>query len=141
MAGDSSALSKSQKRGLQLFTKELYCASCHPGPHFTTFQNVSNGLYADYGKDQGRFRIDNRETSKGVFKVPSLRNITLTAPYMHDGSLSTLDAVLDHYARGGQQHPNQSPEVVPFRLSSDQRKDLLNFFEALTDTSYLRNFQ
>lgn len=141
MAGDSSALTVSQKRGLHLFSDKLYCTSCHPGPHFTTYGNSCNGLYADYGKDQGRYRINNLETDKGVFKIPSLRNVVLTAPYMHDGSLATLNDVLDQYAAGGKGHANQSKIVVSFQLTEQERSDLLHFFESLTDTSYLRGFQ
>jgi len=141
MAGDSLALTTSQKRGLHLFSNELYCIGCHPGPHFTTYSTENNGLYADYGKDQGRYRINNLESDKGLFKVPSLRNSTLTGPYMHDGSLATLNDVLDHYLKGGANHVNQSKKITSFRLNDQQRKDLLNFFEALTDTSYLKDFQ
>lgn len=140
-SGDSSALTASEKRGLKLFTEELYCAKCHPGPHFTTYAAENNGLYADYGKDQGRYRIDGKDENRGRFKIPSLRNIVLTAPYMHDGSFATLEEVIGHYGRGGKGHVNQSKTIVPFQLSEHELNDLLNFFESLTDTSYLRNFQ
>jgi cytochrome c peroxidase len=141
VAGDAKALTVSQKRGLKLFSEDLYCAQCHPGPHFTTYAVQNNGLYTDYGTDQGRFRIDNKEADRALFKVPGLRNITLTAPYMHDGSFATLEEVLDHYSAGGKGHVNQSKIIVPFQLNEQQRKDLINFFGSLTDTTYLRNFQ
>lgn len=139
--GDSSALTPSQKRGWELFSNELYCTQCHPAPHFTTYEVANNGLYADYGKDQGRFRIDLLESSKGLFKIPSLRNIALTAPYMHDGSITTIDGVLDHYQSGGKNHVNQSPKVTKFELTLQQQQDLQHFFQSLTDTSYMRYFQ
>jgi len=141
LAGDSLAMTVSQRRGLRLFSDELYCIECHPGPHFTTYSTENNGLYVDYGKDQGRYRINNLESDIGLFKVPSLRNLILTSPYMHDGSIKTLNEVLDHYVKGGAKHPNQSKKVTAFTISDQQRKDLLNFFEALTDTSYLKEFQ
>ena len=139
--GDASALTASQKRGWKLFSEELYCTKCHAAPHFTSYQVASNGLYADYGTDQGRYRIDGLESSKGVFKVPTLRNISLTAPYMHDGSFRSLGQVLDHYSSGGKKHPNQSEIITGFHLSEENRSDLLNFFNSLTDTTYLREFQ
>jgi cytochrome c peroxidase len=141
ISGNAKALTASQKRGWHLFSEKLYCTACHPGPHFTTYEVQNNGLYVDYGKDQGRFRIDGKEESRALFKVPTLRNSTLTAPYMHDGSIATLGEVLDHYERGGNGHANQSKIIVPFQLTPQERKDLLNFFDALTDTTYLRNFQ
>lgn len=140
-SGDSTALTASQKRGWELFSQKLYCTQCHPAPHFTTYKVANNGLYADYGKDQGRFRIDFQESSKGLFKVPSLRNITLTAPYMHDGSILTLENVLQHYKTGAKNHVNQSPVVVKFDLTVQDEQDLLHFFQSLTDTTYLQNFQ
>ena len=73
----------------------------------------------------------------GAFKTPSLRNVARTAPYMHDGSLATLDNVIDHYALGGAGHPNQDARVAPFELDEDQRADLLAFMKALTDSSFV----
>ena len=139
--GDNNALTASQQRGWKLFSEELYCTKCHQPPFFTNYKVENNGLYKEYGTDQGRFRITRVESSKGLFKVPTLRNILLTAPYMHDGSILTLDAVLDHYASGGKQHPNQSPVIRKFALPEKKRSDMLNFFQSLTDTTYLRNFQ
>lgn len=141
MAGNKDALTASQVRGWKLFSETLYCTKCHPGPHFTTYENRCNGLYEDYGADQGRFRIAGREEDKGVFKIPTLRNIALTAPYMHDGSLPDLDAVIDHYVSGGKAHPNRSEWILPLEISVQQRTDLKNFFQSLTDTTYLREFQ
>jgi cytochrome c peroxidase len=96
-------------------------------------------LYATYeGKsDQGRFRIHHDSLDIGKFKVPSLRNLPLTFPYMHDGSVANLDGVIDHYAKGGNKHPLQHAAVVPFQLSSKERMQLKSFFHALVDTTYL----
>lgn len=137
--GDKSALTASQKRGWNLFKNRLYCTQCHVPPHFTDYSNQCNGLYTDYGKDQGRYRINWRENEKGVFKTPSLRNVCLTAPYMHDGGKKSLVEVLRHYQQGGAGHVNQSKIIRPFHLTSRDEKDLINFFKSLTDTAYLRN--
>jgi cytochrome c peroxidase len=139
---DRSVYNESEYRGYLLFNSEkAHCASCHSGFNFTnnTFQN--NGLYKEY-KDQGRYRITFDESDKGKFKVPTLRNVALTRPYMHDGSLNTLEEVLDHYNNGGKDHPNQSMHVHRHpdeRLSDEEKKDIINFLGTLTDESFINN--
>jgi cytochrome c peroxidase len=137
--GNKHALSADEKAGWKLFSETLYCTKCHPAPYFTTYVADNNGLYESYeGKnDQGRFRIHHDSLDIGKFKVPSLRNLPLTYPYMHDGSLSSIDAVIDHYAKGGNKHALKHPAIVPFQLTSKERKQLNAFFHALVDTSYL----
>ena len=139
--GEKAALTDSEKRGWKLFSEELYCTKCHPAPHFTTYKAANNGLYEVFGEDKGRFRIKNDSTDIGVFKIPSLRNIELTYPYMHDGSLTSLSQVLDHYSKGGSKHFNQSDIIVPFNLSEEDKNDLINFFTTLTDTSYMVDYK
>lgn len=137
--GDMGALSASAQRGLRLFTSQkLQCESCHRFPLTTDFSFQNNGLKADYANDLGRGRITLDSLDNGKFKVPTLRNIALTAPYMHDGSLTTLEAVIEHYARGGSQHANQSPRVTGFTISAQEKADLLAFLQSLTDTSSYR---
>jgi cytochrome c peroxidase len=140
MKGDSKALTAAQKAGWKLFSEKLYCIQCHPAPYFTTYEAANNGLYASYeGKtDQGRFRIHHDSSDIGSFKIPSLRNLPLTFPYMHDGSLNSLADVLAHYQKGGAKHSLQDPRIQPFQLSSQEKKQLLAFFDALIDTSYLK---
>lgn len=138
---DKNALTESQKRGWKLFSEELYCTECHSPPMFTNYQPINNGLYSDYGADKGRFRIHNDSSDIGKFKVPSLRNIELTYPYMHDGSVKTLSEVIAHYSKGGNPHVNKDKRIVPFTISQDDQSDLIHFFQALTDTSYLENFR
>ncbi|MEN9698809.1 MAG: hypothetical protein RLZZ301_7 [Bacteroidota bacterium] len=140
MAGHKKAMSPDQKAGWKLFSEKLYCTQCHPAPYFTTFTAANNGLYASYaGKsDQGRFRIHHDSSEIGSFKVPSLRNLPLTFPYMHDGHLQTLEQVLEHYQKGGQKHSLQDPRIHAFTLSVQEKRQLLSFFEALVDTSYLK---
>ncbi len=139
--GDKYAISKEARAGYKLFSEKLYCTQCHPAPHFTTYQVANNGLYLDYGLDNGRHRVTLNEADKGMFKIPSLRNIMLTAPYMHDGSLMRIEDVLAHYKRGGAGHTNQSEQVKPFSLSVRESQELRAFFESLTDTSYMVLFR
>jgi cytochrome c peroxidase len=139
--GRKSALTKEEQRGWELFSNQLYCTKCHPVPYFTTFVAENNGLYVDYGEDKGRFRIHGDSSDIGKFKVPSLRNIELTFPYMHDGSFKDLDKVLNHYSKGGAGHPNQNKDIQPFVLSEKDKKAVKAFLFSLTDTSYMVNFR
>ena len=139
--GDQTALTAEQKKGWKVFNKELYCTKCHPAPDFTTYAVANNGLYLDYGNDNGRFRITNNESDKGKFKIPSLRNITLTGPYMHDGKMLTLKDVIKHYEMGGKGHLNQSKIIHSFHLSNDKKAALEAFLTTLVDTSYLESFR
>jgi cytochrome c peroxidase len=141
--GNKRALNKSEQAGLKLFTEKLYCTQCHPAPYFTTFIAENNGLYQNYEPitDKGRFRIHLDSNDIGKFKVPSLRNIELTFPYMHDGNLKTLEDVIAHYSKGGQRHPKQNKVIVPFQLNKQEHKQLIAFLKSLTDTSYLNKFE
>lgn len=143
MRGNKKALSKDEKAGMQLFSEKLYCVKCHPTPYFTTFAAENNGLYSNYESitDKGRFRIHLDSADIGKFKVPSLRNIELTFPYMHDGSKKNLYEVIQHYAKGGEGHPNQSQHITAFKLSEKEQLQLVAFLKSLTDTSYLRRFK
>jgi cytochrome c peroxidase len=140
LAGEKKALTADQKAGWKIFSEKLYCTQCHPAPYFTTYVAANNGLYASYeGKsDQGRFRIHNDSTDIGKFKIPSLRNIPLTYPYMHDGSFQSLEQVLAHYQKGAAKNPLQDARITSFTLSPTEKKQLLAFFDALIDTSYLK---
>lgn len=135
LLGDSSALSESALRGQGLFDN-LQCRSCHSGLWLTDFENHNIGLYPD-NPDPGAFRLTLDSADLGKFKTPSLRNLAFSGPYMFDGSLSTLDEVLDHYAKGGMGHPNQDPRVFPMDLTSAERSDLLAFLSALNDTAFV----
>ncbi len=131
--GDATAMTESEQRGWQLFNSEaLNCTACHGGFDLSDhgFHNV--GQYLDYS-DPGRERISLDAADLGKFKTPTLRNIALTAPYMHDGSMATLEEVIAHFASGGVAHPNRSPEMRTFELSTEQRIDLIAFLHALTD--------
>lgn len=136
-----NALTKDEKAGWRLFSEKLYCTKCHPAPYFTTFSAENNGLYNEYGEDKGRFRIYNDSNDIGFFKIPSLRNIELTFPYMHDGSKTTIEQVIEHYSKGGKHHNLQSKIIVPFEINNKEIKQLKAFLFALTDTSYMKNFR
>ncbi len=123
---------QSEQNGKKIFS-QLYCTTCHPAPYFTTYGVAGNGLYRNYGTDEGRHRVTLKEEDRGVFKIPSLRNCAETAPYMHDGSVKTLEDVIRHYEAGGKHHPNQSAVIQPFQLSDKERKDLVSFLKTLSD--------
>tara|TARA_Y100000589_G_scaffold70568_1_gene62803 strand:- start:339 stop:755 length:417 start_codon:yes stop_codon:yes gene_type:complete len=132
---DSSALSNKEIRGLKLFNKHN-CVSCHSGFNFTNGEVVNNGLYKNY-EDIGKMRVTLDSNDKGAFKVPTLRNLTLTAPYMHDGSVKSLEAVIDHYIKGGFDNPNKDKRIKGISLSENEKRDLVAFLECLTDSSFM----
>lgn len=135
--GISSALTSTEKAGMELFfSEETKCSTCHGGFNFTEYEIVNNGLYEHY-LDPGLFRLTKNPADSGKFKVPSLRNVAQTAPYMHDGSLPTLDDVLNHYVAGGKGHLNQDERIAPLNLTSAQVYQLKCFLESLTDETYV----
>ena len=139
LSGDGE-ISDDVKKGWELFNS-LQCIECHSLPNFTNYEALNNGLYKGYGDDPGKYRIAGDELKTGAFKVPSLRNIALTAPYMHDGSMSTLEEVVNHYATGGAGGEYQDARIRNRTLNSDEKKYLITFLKTLTDTSYLRDFR
>lgn len=131
--GNASALSASALNGKNIFFGEKgECFHCHNEFNFTDNSFKNNGLYLQYA-DSGRARITLLPSDVGKFKVPSLRNIAMTAPYMHDGSIVTLSAVIEHYNSGGKPHPNKSGLIKPLNLTEQEKEDLLNFLLSLTD--------
>jgi len=129
-AGDSAALTPAARRGLALFRRSG-CPTCHPAPTFTTGGFEDNGL-ARVPADSGRGRITGQHADAYRFRVPSLRGVAQTAPYMHDGRLPTLEAVVSHYSRGGEGTDGQSPHVRPLALTDDERADLAAFLQSLS---------
>lgn len=133
----ANALTPQQQAGRLLFMSDsLACSGCHSGFLLTNEAFENNGLYEIYA-DPGRERLTMNPADRAKFKVPTLRNIAQTAPYMHDGSLPNLSAVIDHYASGGANHPSKSPLVHGFNLSTVQKNDLIAFLHALTDSTFL----
>ncbi|MCA9574955.1 MAG: di-heme enzyme [Sandaracinaceae bacterium] len=167
VAGDEGALSDSERRGMELFfSEQVECFHCHGGfnlsgsvDHAGNFFDQSlfanNGLYNVDGiggypaTNTGLFELTGDRLDMGRFKPPTLRNIALTAPYMHDGSLATLEDVIDHYARGGTLTPDgpnagdgrlsplKSGFIAGFVLTEQERADLLAFLNALTDEAFV----
>lgn len=135
--GQSSTINASAKRGLELFTSErLSCSGCHSGFTFTDFSFKNNGLYVAYA-DTGRMRVTALPADRDKFKVPTLRNIGLTAPYMHDGSIATLPEVIEHYNSGGAANPQKDDRIKPLQLTSQEKSDLLEFLHSLTDNEFV----
>lgn len=167
---DNSAISASARRGETIFfSQPQSCFRCHGGFnlsgavtsaaragggeidfHNTGLYNLS-GLLSYPEPNTGIYEITRKPEDVGKFKAPTLRNIAVTAPYMHDGSAATLDDVIDHYAAGGRtiadgpyrgvghDNPNRSPTVRGFTLSSEQRQDLIAFLRSLTDETVLHD--
>lgn len=135
----SSALSDAAIRGMNLFySEQTNCSKCHNDFNFTNYTFENNGLYEVYA-DDGRFRLTGEESDRALFKVPSLRNIELTAPYMHDGSLNTLEEVIEHYQSGGKNHLHKSDLMQSLNLSDTEKDDLLQFLKSLTDETFISN--
>lgn len=167
--GDRTAISESAKRGERLFNSErMECFHCHGGITFSDtvqhersgFTEISfhnTGLYNIDG--QGAYPADNigvkeithQPTDMGRFKAPTLRNIALTAPYMHDGSIATLEKVIDHYRVGGRsvatgeyrgvgsQNPHKSQFISGFEITASEKQDLLTFLQSLTDRMFVND--
>jgi cytochrome c peroxidase len=162
-----NAMSESAKRGMQLFYSErLECFHCHGGFNFTQSTNHTqtvfvelefhnNGLYNIGGTGEypeggrGLWELTTLKEDMGRFRAPTLRNIELTAPYMHDGSIKTLDEILDHYSRGGRKiesgelagdgalNPYKSDLLIGFVLTAQEREDVINFLKSLTDWEFV----
>lgn len=168
--GEDAALSESQVRGMNLFMSErLECNHCHSGFNFSQFVSHESapaaerafhvtGLYPASemyvaGVDYGLFSVTGDSADKDRFKAPTLRNIALTAPYMHDGSLATLEDVIDFYATGGRvltdpprvgngrSHPGKSPFIRGFTITDEEKRDVLAFLSSLTDRQFVSNEQ
>jgi cytochrome c peroxidase len=166
---DPDAISASAKRGANIFTSEKFqCFHCHSGIGFANAEDfvgkavpqieyTNTGLYNIPGPtsypapNTGLFTYTGKRTDIGKFRVPTLRNIAVTAPYMHDGSVPTLDAVLDHYAEGGRTilkgpyagvgaaNPTKSFFMPGINISGQEREDLLEFLKSLTDVGVLKD--
>lgn len=129
--GDSSALTRDARRGFRLFVGRGNCGVCHTIPLFTDHAFHNTGV--SWGSaDQGRFAVTSDEADRGAFKTPSLRNVAETAPYMHDGSIASLEDVIDHYERGGVTNPWLDEEIQPLELTALEKRQLIAFLEALT---------
>ncbi len=164
-AQDRSQLSKSAARGLLVFKRKGNCANCHEiswdnalftdnrfyniGVGSKILQAIENKLVAALKKSEnyplntqetselGRFNVTRIIKDIGKFKTPTLRNIALTAPYMHDGSLETLEDVIEYYDKGGDKNLFLDPAIFPLHLTDEEKMDLVEFMKSLTSADYL----
>ena len=132
-AGDKTAMSASAINGMNLFFGKAKCSICHNGPVFTDsgFHNIGVKPAGPLKVDLGRYNESKDDFDKGAFKTPGLRSITRSAPYMHNGTESTLEEVVDFYNRGGDVKENISPFITPLGLKDQEKKDLVEFLKAL----------
>ena len=140
--GDYSAISDAAKRGEILFfsSERAGCFQCHAGWNFSGGGFFNTGVSAYATPNRGLFEQTARTEDVGKFRVPSLRNIAVTAPYMHDGSLATLEEVIQHYAAGGKlDHPNKSHILRRVNLTDADERDLIEFLKSLTDDKMLHD--
>ena len=130
----ANPMSESAKRGRDLFFSEkTSCTACHVGANLSDEKYHNIGIGMDKEKaDTGRFVFSMQQKDRGAFKTPTIRNVALSAPYMHDGSVETLEEVVEWYAKGG--HPNRwlSDRIKKLNLSAQDKKDLVEFMKACT---------
>ncbi|MBK9112213.1 MAG: cytochrome c peroxidase [Nitrospira sp.] len=131
--GAQKAMDEAAVRGLALFKGKARCILCHNGPNFTDnqFHNLGVPQVGPMTEDLGRFAVSRAEKDRGAFKTPTLRSITETAPYMHDGAFKTLEEVVEFMDQGGGSNPNLSPLVKPLNLTAEEKSDLVAFLKAL----------
>jgi len=130
--GDKKALSVAQVRGMRVFFDKAQCDRCHEGSNFTLNAYANIGVGTDKPEpDVGRYAVTKDARDWGVFKTPTLREIEHTAPYMHDGSLKTLDEVVEFYNKGGIPNKNLDANIKPLHLSDREKSDLVTFLTAL----------
>lgn len=129
--GDATALSNEAIKGGKLFYGKAACVQCHSGVLLTDFGFANNGTAIVDSTDYGRELLTNESGDRYVFKVPSLRKVQITAPYMHDGSVSTLADVVEQYNTGGANHSYTDSRIEPLGLSGSEKAQLVAFLEAL----------
>jgi len=135
-AGDREALSPEARRGLDIFRGKGNCTACHLGPTFTDEQFHNTGVAWRDGslRDLGRYLVTKNEFDRGAFKTPTLREVPRTAPYMHDGSIATLEEVVEFYERGGNRNPHIDGELRRLGLSDEEKQALVAFLRSLSGT-------
>lgn len=141
-AGDETAMNPEQVRGMKLFFGRAACDACHLGFNFSdeSFVNIGIGYDPTTRKfaDVGRAQISGKEADTGAFKTPTLREIAGTGPYMHDGSLATLDEVVAHYDKGGLPNPYIDQRMKPLKFTEQERRELVSFLQALSGEGWQR---
>jgi cytochrome c peroxidase len=133
-AGEVGALTEAERHGLWLWESKGRCWRCHAGPNFTDEQFHNTGVgWGSEPPDWGRFAVTGKEEDRGKFKTPTLRGVAWTAPYMHDGSIATLEEVVEYYNRGGRANPHLDSTVAPLGLSKQEVQSLVAFLRALSE--------
>ncbi len=140
--GQASALTDLEKAGLELFRGKGRCGDCHVGPNFTDEQYHNTGVAwqpkssdsqaSGQFTDQGRIAVTGQERDRGAFKTPTLRDVAPHRPYMHDGSLATLEDVIEFYSQGGRVNPNLDHDIRPRRFTPEEQRALAAFLRSLT---------
>jgi cytochrome c peroxidase len=129
---DHAAMTEPERHGMWVFDSKGRCWRCHPAPHYTDEKFHNTGVrWGKTPSDLGRYEFTKQEADKGRFKTPTLRAVKLTGPYMHDGSLKTLEDVIDFYDRGGQANPHLDPILQPLHLSAEEKRNLVAFLKSL----------
>jgi len=137
--GEKMALNERQINGMRIFMDTTNaCATCHEGHDMTDGDFHSTGLETHYS-DGGRETLTGIPGDNGRFRTPTLRNIALTGPYMHDGRFRTLMDVVRHYNEGGMESKNKDKLIKPLHLTEREMEDLVLFLESLTDDKFINN--
>jgi cytochrome c peroxidase len=137
-AGNHNVMSAAAERGMKLFFGKAHCSACHSGPNFSddSFHNIGIGMKAEK-PDLGRYEVTKVVGDKGAFKTPTLREVGRHAPYMHDGSLKTLEDVVEHYDKGGIPNAQLDEEIFALKLTATEKSDLITFMkEGLASPDY-----
>ena len=135
-AGRKNAMNASQIRGLDVFLNKAKCDACHEGVNFSSNSYANLGVGSDQpNPDVGRMEVTKDDADWGRFKTPTLRDIARSGPYMHDGSLKTLEEVVEFYDKGGTPNRNLDERLKKLNLTPEQKKDLVEFLKALDGTS------
>jgi cytochrome c peroxidase len=130
--GERKAMTEEQLHGFWLYESKGFCWKCHSGSNFTDESFRNTGV--SWGQaDLGRFQVTQKESDKGKFKTPTLRGVATSGPYMHDGSLKTLEEVVDFYDKGGNQNPHLDQAMKPLKLTAEEKKSLVAFLKALSE--------
>ncbi|MEJ2232264.1 MAG: hypothetical protein P8X46_13905 [Nitrospirales bacterium] len=134
MLGDPKAMGDEAQRGMVVFKGKGRCILCHNDSNFTDnqFHNTGVPQVGPMKEDLGRYYVTRRNADKGAFKTPTLRSLTETPPYMHDGVFKTLEEVVEFYDKGGNANPNLDPRIKPLGLAPQEKTDLIAFLKALT---------
>jgi cytochrome c peroxidase len=142
--GEATAMTPEQINGFALFIdpNKGNCSVCHSGPNFTdsSFHNLGLKQFSSETPDVGRYHIKKVQKMNGAFKTPTVREVTETAPYMHDGSIATLTEVVEHYVKGGEIKENLSPLMKPLTLTAQEKADLVAFMQALSGPHQAETF-